>query len=531
MAYGRTGGRRRGSAAWQWIVIGLTLGFGCAVVFVLLLLTLGTLQIDTGEEDQVVDTQATIEAAQVGLLDPAAVQATVNAAQAGSLDPAAVQATVDAALADGVAAALAATQTARPTLASVVAFPTSTPTTDPNLPQLATQPASGSAVTNTQPAASTPAPVQTEFVAPALPTSDGALAAASPTPMDPRLDRLVALASPLLSVSGGSFTMGTTFEEINAAVNECVNRDGGNCLPAYGEDSFPPHTVTVDDFWIEETEVTNEQFVAFLDYLGPNSHRNGCGGFSCVETTAENEFSLITFDSQNYDVPDLQARFPVVGVTWYGANAYCQALGRRLPTEAEWERAARGENAFIYPWGDTWVMDFARTSRPERVNTPLEVGSIPANASQYGALDMAGNVAEWVFDWYGATWYQQQSQTGALNPSGPVSGSDRVVRGGSWDTVPFFARAVHRQHFRPDNAYLWLGFRCASDTGPQAATVDVAVPTTDSSALNPAELGPVATDSGSEALPTQPVDARPGLPTLAVPNVTATSVPAVPPGG
>jgi formylglycine-generating enzyme required for sulfatase activity len=154
-------------------------------------------------------------------------------------------------------------------------------------------------------------------------------------------------------------------------------------------------------------------------------------------------------------------------VTWYGAQSYCEAIGRRLPTEAEWERAARGPQNFLYPWGNLFTTDNAKTSRPRPDDPSLAgavaVGSYPTGASLYGMLDMAGNVAEWVSDWYSPTYYTQLTQTGApvLNPQGPPAGTSKVVRGGSWDTPPFFARSVHRQESEPQNQTLWLGFRCA----------------------------------------------------------------------
>ena len=310
---------------------------------------------------------------------------------------------------------------------------------------------------------------------------------------DPRLQRLLQLRTQAAQVTGGQqFTMGTDLGEIRSAVTECVERDGLPCQTSDGQDSTPSHPVIVDTFWMDVTEVTNEQFVAFLNYLGPGSHRNGCDGFLCAETTSENENTYITFDSQNYDIGEFQQNFPVSDVTWYGAQNYCEALGGRLPTEAEWEYAARGSDGRIYPWGSTWNMDWARTSVPTRLNVPVEVGSIQANASAFGVSDMAGNVAEWTSDWYSPDYYNLvASQTGgqpALSPTGPSAGVEKVVRGGSWDAPPFFARSVHRQSSPPNEPQLWIGFRCVYDTDPSGATVNINVQTApqggDSSGLN-----------------------------------------------
>jgi formylglycine-generating enzyme required for sulfatase activity len=333
-------------------------------------------------------------------------------------------------------------------------------------------------------------------------------------------DSLQGIVSDLLVVDGGTFLMGTTAQEAAGAVNECQTVDEGNCVLAWAEDSFPQHSVTVDTFRMEKTEVTNLQYVAFLSSMEPGSHRNGCFGQKCVDTTSENEDSAITFDGANYDVSPLQSQLPVVGVTWYGARAYCEAIGRRLPTEAEWERAARGPSNFIYPWGNERNLTLARTNRPDRPIGPIDVGSFLLGASPYGMLDMAGNVAEWVFDYYAVNYYAQPEASG-LNPTGPASGTDRVIRGGSWDAVPFFSRSVHRQNERPvpEDTHLWLGFRCADDL--EDNTFSDVVP----SSLGPTPV--LATESPREA-----IDAQPTIPPLAtlVPN-NPTEAPAVPPAG
>ena len=247
--------------------------------------------------------------------------------------------------------------------------------------------------------------------------------------------------------------MGTTAAEVLAAVNACVD-DGGNCQITFGEDSSPPHDVTLNAFQIEQTEVTYEQYLAFLNTMGPRSHLNGCDGFSCIATLNETDISNVTFDSANYRVPAVLNRFPVAGVTWYGARSYCRAVGRRLPTEAEWERAARGNDGRIYPWGNDRNVAIANTSSrtdisPEQRGA-IEVGSYPVAASSpYGVQDMAGNVAEWVSDWYAPTYYSQAEAAG-LNPQGPPVGTARKCcvagRGMRVSSLPapFTARAWSR---------------------------------------------------------------------------------------
>jgi formylglycine-generating enzyme required for sulfatase activity len=362
-----------------------------------------------------------------------------------------------------------ATPTLPPT--EVLITPTLAPTLTPTVEQIVVQPPTATPTSNIPVAPSaTPttqaAPIQSS-------QTQGGSTTTRPIPA-----LLQGKLTPVRRITGGTFEMGTTAQEVAAAVNECVNVWNANCSLAMGEDSFPPHKVTVDSYDMEVTEVTYEQYLAFLNStdagMGPNSHKTGCEGQICLATRAESAGSNVIFDSANYRVVDAIKTRPVVGVTWYGARAYCAAIGRRLPSEAEWERAGRGPNNNLYPWGNTFDVTFAKTSRP-RVEPELagsvDVGSYPAGASLFGLLDMGGNVAEWVSDWYSPNYYNQVAQSGQapLNPSGPPAGTEKVVRGGSWDTPPFFARSIHRQSREPQNPAVWLGFRCVQDIQADAA--------------------------------------------------------------
>jgi formylglycine-generating enzyme required for sulfatase activity len=481
-------GRRSGNAAWQWVVIGLVIGVACSATVFL----------------------AGLAAGVVGVSGQGAAFGPTNT-------PFIITATP-----------LPATETPMPT--EVIITPTSevvieapspTPTTNPT--ELTPLPTATPEAT-----ATTAAGGQTGGQTSALSAQD--TSGAPP-------DVLVRLASELLPVSGGEFNMGTTPGEAAIAVRDCQERDGGSCLETWAEDSVHQHLVTLSPFQIESTEVTYEQYLAFLNWMGPGSHANGCDGQPCLATRSESETSSVTFDSANYDVPDVINRMPVVEVTWYGAKAYCEALGRRLPTEAEWELAAKGVDGYVYPWGNDWNASNAWTSRsaPDdgEEGGPVAVDSFPLGRSPVGALNMAGNVAEWVSDWYDANYYFQADAAGP-DPVGPPLGDEKVVRGGSWPDVPFFARTVHRQSNRPGDPTAWIGFRCAADaegTGNQSLGAQSNLPIgaepivqpTQQGVVDPSTLGQTVPPAGDEG------DLGNSAPTLAPPPTRIAPTPL--PGG
>ena len=151
------------------------------------------------------------------------------------------------------------------------------------------------------------------------------------------------------------------------------------------------------------------------------------------------------------------ADYPVVNVTWYQADAFCTWIGARLPTEAEWENAARGMDGRIYPWGDQ-VPTQELANFAENVGDTTPVGSYLAGASPYGVMDMAGNVWEWMNDWYDSDYYSQSSSE---NPQGPATGEYRVLRGGSWYGYDYNVRSALRNYRGPDYWDSLVGFRCA----------------------------------------------------------------------
>ena len=457
MSYRQIGGRRSRSAAWQWVAIGFIPGLFCGFIIMVAVILQGSLL------EYIVPTPV-----------PQVMTTSVYIVLSPTIDP----------------------NEPTPTPLREVVVVTATP--DPAAViggQTAVAPSVSRDSVAVQP---TPVSILAPAVTP-VPAS-----AANPIPA-----ALQAIRSLTVSIPSGTFNMGTTPDEVVQAVEECT-RDGGTCLVAYGEDSSPVHPVTVDSFVMEITEVTFEQYVAFLNVKGANSHLGGCAGFPCIHTRNESVDAVITFDSANYSIGGALAEHPVYGVTWYGAREYCEAIGRRLPTEAEWERAARGGDSRIYPWGNLWDNALAKTNRPlDTLPGSFPVGSYPTGASPYGILDMAGNVAEWVNDWYRENYYAQLASQGvALNPAGPVAGLQKVLRGGSWNSVPFFSRTVHRQSsdpsWNPEDSIKkrWVGFRCAADP-PNEAVIG-------SSDLNPATLGldvpaaPPANTSPPNAQPTQP---------------------------
>ena len=225
--------------------------------------------------------------------------------------------------------------------------------------------------------------------------------------------------------------------------------------PKAGGDEKPLHTVHLEAFWMDQTEVTNARYIRFLNALG--GHQGRCGGHDCAETRIEEEHSHIYFQGGRYQVERGFEDHPVTEVTWYGAQAYCDWAGARLPTEAEWEKTARGVDQRLYPWGST-EPDCTRAQYGDCGGATIPVGSRPAGASPYGTLDMAGNVWEWVADWYDPAYYASSPNQ---NPPGPDPGLRKVFRGGSWGYPAAFLRVTGRARNRPGYAGFNLSFRCA----------------------------------------------------------------------
>jgi formylglycine-generating enzyme required for sulfatase activity len=207
-----------------------------------------------------------------------------------------------------------------------------------------------------------------------------------------------------------------------------------------GDDEKPAHQVYLDAFWIDQHEVTNAQYKQCVEVGKCQSPSEKSSN------TREEYYGNTQFED-----------YPVIYVSWDDARAYCEWAGKRLPTEAEWEKAARGTNGRIYPWGNEF--DQSRVNNNEVVGDTTEVGRYPNGASPYGALDMAGSVWEWVNDWYDKDYYPNSPRA---NPTGATSGSYRVLRGGSWGNNPYNARPAMRDYLiHPSTRNPYIGFRCA----------------------------------------------------------------------
>lgn len=262
-------------------------------------------------------------------------------------------------------------------------------------------------------ASSTPAPTASPTPRPS-PT-----ASLTPSPTA-TITPTVVVPAGMVVVPSGSFTMGGVNSQQDA-------------------DETPPHVVALDAFFIDAVEVTNAQFARFAEG-------------SAYQTDAEKAGDSVTW--RTFNSPDRQ-RFPVTYVSWNDAARYCAWVGKRLPTEAEWEKAARGITKNIYPWGNTFNSAWANTFELG-AGQPVAVASNSA-ASPYGAYDMIGNVWEWVQDWYGGDYYVQSAK---VNPTGPATGIQKVIRGGSFKNRGGATTASVRGKAGADNRGDDIGFRC-----------------------------------------------------------------------
>lgn len=227
----------------------------------------------------------------------------------------------------------------------------------------------------------------------------------------------------MMYIPSGEFLMGSETGEIN---------------------EFPVHKVYLDAYWIDKYEVTNATYKRCVD-------EGKCS------PPSDGSAYLI---QSNYGIPEFND-YPVIYVNWNMAKTYCEWRGDRLPTEAEWEKAARGIDQRTYPWGES--IDCARANFGNCLSSPTKVGSYFQGISPYGVHDMSGNAWEWVNDWYDEKYYQYSPSS---NPQGPAFGEHHILRGGAWHLSDYYVRITSRNS--DENAVLsaYFGFRCARDDIP-----------------------------------------------------------------
>jgi serine/threonine-protein kinase len=301
-----------------------------------------------------------------------------------------------------VAARNTDTQTPQPTTAPPTVQPSNTPTTEPSL------------TPTVQPAATaTRTPTVVPSPTPNLTPQAGATVVA-------QTDAMI-----LIFVPAGDFLMGSPDSDLQAFGNE-----------------KPQHTVSVDSFWIDQTEVTNVQYRACVA-------AKACTNPSGFDSSTRTDY----FNDPQYD------NYPVIWVNWRQANAYCTWAGRRLPTESEWEKAARGADGRSYPWGNQ-APDNTLLNYNSAANDTTAVGSFPSGASPFGVLDMAGNVVEWVDGFYYDSYFTVISNT--VTPTPSFLGGVRVLRSSAWGDLFENIRVASRRFSNAEtNAFNDVGFRCA----------------------------------------------------------------------
>lgn len=237
----------------------------------------------------------------------------------------------------------------------------------------------------------------------------------------------------MVYVPAGDFLMGTSDADIELYQEIFPLREISRF-----DNERPQRTVFVDAFYIDQLEVTNQQFKQFI-----------------TETSYEPKHYLDYPPHNNTDLP-------AIVLEWADAVAYAEWAGKRLPTEAEWEKAARGTDGRIWPWGNEWdatkLSGNDGTGLIDGYELTAPVGQFPQGASPYGAFDMAGNLWEWVSDWYDEDYYQTAPH---INPSGPETGDGHVLKGGGWAENLDFTRCANRFGGNPGS--LLRGFRCAMD--------------------------------------------------------------------
>lgn len=277
----------------------------------------------------------------------------------------------------------------------------------------------------------------------------------------------------MVLVPAGPFIQGSAQKQIEEYEKWCrTARPTDTTCGTFG-DELPQRTVTLDAFWIDRYEVTNRQYQEFINAHPGYRTQAETNGYSYIYDPRPDNPKSIKTDGLDWRHPlerfrDIEERldYPVVHLDWYEANDYCEWRGKRLPTEAEWEKAARGVDGRPYPWGFSFNLNEDQGLLNSYYFRGIEegilsVGRFPKGASPYGTEDMMGNVFEWVADWYVEDYY---SKAPAVNPPGPTptaNSPQKVRRGGSWATDPSLTRVTWRSSTDPLATHINVGFRCA----------------------------------------------------------------------
>ncbi len=298
------------------------------------------------------------------------------------------------------------------------------------------------------PAPPTATPTQTPTAVPTITPTSPPTSTPSPTTV-PRSIIRDSDGMEMLLIPAGTFTMGGRENDYAASPDE-----------------RPLHDVQLDGFYMDKYEVNLEQYAAFIN------QQEGNGGLcdkpsNCVLARQESLFSFL--DKQDMGDGTIQyfplsgyGNYPANNISWDGAAAYCEYVNGRLPTEAEWEYAARGEDGRLYPWGDEFPNETRAIFNSESFDSLVPVDGLPDGASAFDIYGMAGSMWEWTADWYDERYYLESS---LLNPQGPSRGLTKVTRGGAWpyNNQADRIRTSNRSGLSPEQLHSIVGFRCVQD--------------------------------------------------------------------
>jgi len=270
---------------------------------------------------------------------------------------------------------------------------------------------------------------------------------------------------PWIHVPKGEFVMGSSLEDIpfltQLCEKDCRTKTGdlmgdvealrlcrGQCKPEMFSNEGPSRRVHLDAYYIGKYLVTNSQYQDFIRATDRPAPKN------------ESRAKYTLWKGNTF--PEFLRNHPVINVSWYDARAYCRWAGGRLPTEAEWEKAARGPDGLRYPWGnETPTPSHSNYGKPwSGTKTLTPVGHFEKGKSPYGVYDMSGNVWQWTNDWYAEHYYKTSPLD---NPKGPKRGRNKTVRGGSWINIPAVIHSASRVGYDPLNRIYDIGIRCVKD--------------------------------------------------------------------